>query len=251
MSKPYIILSFTTFKARVNCLHTVLDKIAKQTVKPDEVRCYTELKINDFPKNIQKMLNVAKVQLFPAEKEDKGYKKILPVLKDFWGKNVIIIIIDDDWAYPITLVKDLINEHTKYPDAIISFRGRKIIKNKPYLNWPFNKGTIKRPHETMIHTGSGSLYMPNFFTESVFDAIYKTISPTADDLWITIQTIIAGTPVITLSEKGHTHTEQVHIPTDSTLYIINETQNDIQWKNLVQYANSKGVDVYSLIEKTF
>jgi hypothetical protein len=186
--------------------------------------------------------------LYPADASEKGYKKILPALKDFWGQDVIIIVIDDDWNYPKTLVSDLVAEHRKHPTAVISARGRKI-NNGRYHGWRFNKGTMKIPHETMIHSGSGSLYKPQFFTEDVFDPAHKTLAPTADDLWLTIQSMIAGTPVLSLSSRSHAGAGGVAVPSASKLYRINITQNDVQWKKLIGYASQKGIDVQKLIKK--
>lgn len=244
-----IILSFTTFSNRANYIKPVINSIIHQTVKPDKIICVTELKITDFYPEIQKLLKIANIELIPAKQEDKGYKKLLPILKEYWGRDdVIIITIDDDWNYRKTLIHDLLVNHKKYPAAIICDRGRKIVKNRPYNAWPFNFGTMKHPHETLIMSGSGSLFKPTFFKESVFDLERIDLSPTADDIWWTIQAIIAGTPVLSLSARSHKGCGAVSIPNNVKLYSININQNVIQLNKLITYAQNKyNIDIWSKI----
>jgi hypothetical protein len=220
-----------------------------QTVQPDEVRCYTELTINDFPINIQNLIKKCNLTLHNAKKEDKGYKKLIEAVRDFWNReDIIIITIDDDWKYRPTLIEELLNVHNTYPNAVICERGRKMIKNKKYQDWPSNKGTINKPYETMIYSGSGCLFRPNMFKESFFDMERMICSPTADDLWWTIQCIISDVPILTLTLKKHNLKEKIIIPNDVKLYKINRTQNIIQFNKLVNYAKNKyNIDIWEKI----
>lgn len=246
-----IIVSFTTFSVRAKHLTPVLNSIINQTVKPDEVRCYTELTIDDFPPNIKKLMDKCNLKLYPAKAEDKGYKKLLYIVRDTWKReDVIIITIDDDWLYRPTLIAELLDVHEKYPNAVVCDRGKKICQNSGYGGWPRNRGTMKKPHETMIYSGSGCLFRPTMFNDSFFDGEERMkCAPTADDLWWTIQCIMAGTPVLTLSSRTHNCKEIVHIPNDVKLYHINRTQNIIQWNKLVNYAKNKyRIDIWKKIK---
>ena len=50
------------------------------------------------------------------------YGKLLPLLKEKWNDDCIIITIDDDTIYDSDLIKNLVNDYNKYK-CVVGYRG--------------------------------------------------------------------------------------------------------------------------------
>ena len=50
------------------------------------------------------------------------YRKLLPLLKDKWDEDCIIITLDDDVIYYTKLIKNLVNDYNKHKCSI-GYRG--------------------------------------------------------------------------------------------------------------------------------
>lgn len=107
-----IIVSLTTWSARINNIPVVLDTIFAQSLLPDKIvlnLAYNEV----IPANVQTYINNHDIDIYRTE-DTKVYKKFLPTLKRF--KDACIINIDDDLLYPNTMIEDFWETHLRYPN---------------------------------------------------------------------------------------------------------------------------------------
>ena len=58
-----------------------------------------------------------------------SYRKLLPILKDKWDEDCIIITIDDDTIYDTHLIENLINDYDKQK-CVIGYRGFTLLFDK-------------------------------------------------------------------------------------------------------------------------
>ena len=116
-----IIVSLTTWSARISNIPAVLDTIFAQTLPPDLVVLNLAYHLV-IPENIQEYLDKHKVEVHRCH-DTKVYKKLIPTLKRY--PNDCVISIDDDWLYPNYMIADFIETHLKYPNYPIS--GNRII----------------------------------------------------------------------------------------------------------------------------
>ena len=118
------------------------------------------------------------------------YRKLLPLLKDKWEEDCIIITIDDDTVYDSHLIENLIYDYYKQR-CVIGCRGYTPSFDK-IENFEYKKkGKLQNLSLNNFLTGKGGiLYKPEFFHKTqdlIFnEEIYLDTCPTGDDIWFYI-----------------------------------------------------------------
>lgn len=248
-----VIISLTTYPARINVVYTCLNSILRQTIKPKNVILW--LANSQFPQGLQ---DVPKNILSLQEKgltikfcnDLKSYKKIYYTAKEY--KNMTIVTADDDTLYPEDWLENLIKEHILYPNCIICYRAHelKIDKNEllPYNEWNKLSEDIKGPSMKLVPIGVGGiLYPSNFFEEKMLDSeIFMKLAPTTDDLWLKILAVKKGVETVKVfsnSKEWFT----VKSTQQTSLKLLNveaSNGNDTAFEKLMKYYN---IDVKDFI----
>ena len=124
-----IIVSVTSFPARIETTGAVIEQMLYQTVRPDEIilwlskEQFPEREVQ-LPKRILELRDKFGVKIGWCDGDMKAYKKFLPALKEY--PEDLLIIIDDDLLYPIDLIEKLADAHEKFPNSIIASRVHKV-----------------------------------------------------------------------------------------------------------------------------
>ena len=195
-----VIVSLTSFPARINQIWYTIETLKRQSVLPEKIILWLSEeefphKLSDVPERLRNQLD----ELFEirfVEKDLRPHKKYFYSFKEFPEK--IIITVDDDIFYNSQLVEYLITAHRKYPDCVICNRAQRIVKDVSYSKWETIRNA-EGPSFDILPTGVGGvLYPPHVYDEHVFDidAITKTCLR-ADDLWLNFMCRIRGTKVAT------------------------------------------------------
>ena len=238
-----IIVSLTSFPARINQLHLCINSILRQSRPADEVILWlanTQFEgKNSLP---TKLLNLEKRGLKIRFCDDlRSYKKIYYTAQQYTDKT--IITADDDTLYPEYWIEEMVNTARKYPECVICYRAHKMItKGKyfsPYKEWKGLSKDIKGPDMFLMPTGVGGvLYPPHYFECVDFDyEQIKRICPTADDLWLRIIGIKKGYKVVKVYKNSKEWFTLKNSQNES-LFSINtqgEFLNDKALKNLIDY----------------
>ena len=114
--KEQLIVTLTTWKARIRNIPTVLDSIFNQTIPPDFVvlnLAYEE----EIPEEVQAYIDSHKVEVNRVP-DTKVYKKLIPTLNKY--PEAVVIPIDDDWIYPPRMIEEFMDLHKKHPFQPIS-----------------------------------------------------------------------------------------------------------------------------------
>lgn len=198
---PKVIVSMTTYPARIDAAYYAIKSLMLQTHKADRIILW--LARSQFDKIPEKLESLMDKGLEIRFCEDlKSHKKYFFALRQQL-KNEVIITYDDDIIYERDSIAKLVNMHIKHPGCIICNRAQKINFNeseiKPYKTWAFfNKVKAGIPVLGMVpSTGNGCLYPYGVMPQSAFDI--KTISEnalTADDLWIAFNSINNKIPIV-------------------------------------------------------
>jgi len=178
-----VIVSLTTWRARIHNIPVVLDSIFNQTVKPDTIiinLAYDEI----VPHEVEEYINEHNIVVNRVE-DTKVYKKFIPTLKKF--PDACVINIDDDMIYPEGMIEDFLNQHEIYPD------------NPICGNHSFCFGI-------MCHCGEASLTKLSFFGNylDTIDSDLMTHCPSSDFVY-SYFAIKSGHPYI--PSKGYYGTE--------------------------------------------
>ena len=157
-----LIVTLTTWKARIGNIPVVLDTIFAQTYKPDLVVLNVAYDL-EIPPQVQAYLDSHNVQVISME-DLKFYKKLVPTLKKYPG--ICVVSIDDDWLYPAGMLEDFIKVHRKYPYRPVS-------------------GNHVHLFHTDFHCGCASLTKGEFFGDSLdlIDADLMAHCPSDDTVY--------------------------------------------------------------------
>lgn len=203
-SKIPIYISLTSIYKNQNLLLQTLQSILKQTCMPNKIFLYLseEPHIFDTGFKDRKITNLNLLNFIDNNsiievkwvKNTGSYRKLLPLLKDKWNKDCIIITIDDDTIYYENLIKNLVDDYNKY-NCVISYRGFTPLFNK-FENFDYEiRGNQKSNSLYNFATGRGGiLYKPDFFKKTndlIFnDEIYKNTCDKQDDIWFYLLRIL-------------------------------------------------------------
>ena len=176
-----IVVSMTTFPARISYVHLAIKSLLNQTVKPWKI-----------------ILWLAKEQFQDVEIPEQ--------LRALCAYGLEIRFCEEDL---LAHKKYYYAMHRQYPDTIICNRGREIKMENgfvaAYKDWKVS-GRIPAgipSYRVMASTGAGTLYPPHCMPEETFDIEkIRALALTADDLWMKVMSIQGGVPVVKSQTRG-------------------------------------------------
>jgi hypothetical protein len=127
-------------------------------------------------------------------KNEGSYRKLLPLLREKWHEDCIIITIDDDTVYHSQLIENMVKDYNNHKCVIgyFGFSPDIIEKNDKLENFSSTKHGkyIKKHLYNFTYGKGGILYKPKFFYKTnklIFDRnFYMKICDKQDDLWFYI-----------------------------------------------------------------
>ncbi|UPT70033.1 MAG: hypothetical protein M0D53_12955 [Flavobacterium sp. JAD_PAG50586_2] len=199
-----IIVSVTSFPARINHVWISLEILFRQTVKPDMIILWlaeTQFPNKKVPDSLIKLQSRGLTIRFCEDL--RSHKKYYFAMTEF--PNACIMTFDDDLYYDKNVIKRVVEVYERHPDCICTNRAHEIkIKNgnvQPYNKWNHNAKNILFPSNALLQTGgAGTLYPPKSLSESTFDKnLIQTLCLHADDVWLKLMATLNDKKVITHS----------------------------------------------------
>lgn len=204
-----VIVSMTTFPARIGYVHLAIRSLLNQTVKPGKIILW--LAKDQFcgvaiPPQLQVLCNYG-LEIRYCDEDLLAHKKYYYAMQEY--PDHLIVTYDDDIIYPEDSLEKLLAMHQKHPEAIICNRGREIKvahgSVAPYRDWKVS-GQVPAGVPTylvMASTGAGTLYPPHCMPEETFDIQkIRALALTADDLWMKVMSIQGKVPVVKSQTRG-------------------------------------------------
>lgn len=254
-----IIISLTTIPSRLPKIHLVIERLLRQTVKPQRIILYLneengltrETLHLSIRKNLDKIIKRGvEIKWVPNL---NCHTKYYFTLKE--NPESIIITVDDDGWYDLNLVAELVKSYEKHPNAVSSIRVHKIRLNAqgiplPYSQWDkdYDNEDAYIPSLELFATGCGGvLYPPHVLDNRVLDEkLLKKLSFRADDVWLKTMEILKNTPVVKASKKRMTSwtiksSQNVSLNSDNVGSNKNDEFISNCWTyfNLSKYFNEK------------
>lgn len=239
-----IIVSLTSFPARIDNVWMTIDSIMNQSVRPNRVILnLTQEEFpngnTDLPNNILPYMDLG-LEIAYRDSNLRSHLKYYYAIKD--NPNSLVVTIDDDLYYPQNTIEKLMILYKQFPNAVCSNRTHEITFDKnnninPYHQWTSNKSEAFSASHLLVALGYGGvLYPTNLFSDNrMFDKdVMKERCLKADDLWLKAFELLNDIPVVT----GEYFCIPPEIRGSQVVSLMSSNcdtampQNDIQWNNL-------------------
>lgn len=239
-----LIVSLTTYPARINVVYKTISTLLQQTLKPDEVILW--LAEEQFPDRVLPE-SLTRLKEFGLSikwcKDDiKSFKKLVPSLREY--PNDIIVTVDDDNYYDKHLLEYLYNSYLENPECIqarqafvIKIKNNKLTMNA--RNYVYNSTYLPNYLNEPVGCG-GVLYPPKSLNDNVLNTEqFMKEFPTHDDLWFWGHAIRNNTKIKVL-KNGYKLKN----------FIIEGSQEDSLWqKNMKNPTTNVGMTGECAINK--
>lgn len=235
-----VIVSLTSFPARIDKAWIAIETIFQQTMPPAKV--VLVLAEQEFPnRHLPRMIRQQQqrgLEILWVKRNSRSYIKLLPTRAAY--PDARIVTVDDDLFYRPCTLEQLVSVADENPGAIIGQRGWVIAGERarlePYINWV--QADRSTPSGWVFLTGVGGvLYPPGTLDEGhLFDIdLAEELCPTADDIWFWAMAKLSGTPLICLGNNGTRSVRRLQA--SPRLETINREggENDVQLQNVIDH----------------
>lgn len=234
-----IIVSLTTYPARIGGVWLTAASLLQQTMKPCKVILWLakeQFPQRKIPGNLEKLKKRGLEIRFCEDL--KPHKKYYYAMREY--PDYYIVTADDDIFYPENHIEGLWKGHEKYPDTIIAHWSHQILMNdqggfQPYNDWLDNEESA--PQFATLAVGcNGVLYPPGCLPSDAFQRqkIEKYVLYT-DDLWLKCMEILKGYKAVNCNETSLIYFNQLSTR-NAGLWKSNtgnRGNNDMSWENLM------------------
>ena len=247
-----LIVSFTSFPARIEDVWKVVECLKRQTILPEKIILWLSKK--QFPEHdmIPDSLWSRKDNLFEIRLVDddiRSHKKYFYVMQEYPKKD--FITCDDDIFYDPYMIERLIKTSEKYPGCIIANHTSHIRITDdnellPYATWRDNEEPFASSDRLQIGVG-GVLYPNGTLHEMVLRKdLFMQLAPMADDIWLNAMARLQGTKVVQSGKAFITLEITNNSPSLCSINNGIKNMNDIQTQNIRRYFLENGIkDVYA------
>ena len=233
-----VIVTLTSYGARLTTVHLAIESLLSQTVKPDRIVLWQSHPIEALPDTVtvlqRRGLEICRV-------DDLGpVTKVLYALRDY--PQAIVVTVDDDIIYPRGWLGGLLDGHQRWPGAIVCYRAHQMTwegpgRIAPYHSWQYESPGVQGPSLMLFPTGvTGVLYPPQSLHPDVLDiAVNQALSRTNDDIWLKAMSLRQETPCVKVASFSR------------DFYTIRGTQDGALWRTNTAQAND--VQLYAVFDR--
>ena len=252
-----IIVSLTSFPARINKVWLVIETLLRQTYKPDTIILWLSKDQFSSVGKLPKRLLALRSRGLKIELRDgdlRSHKKYYYAINEYPAST--LVTVDDDIFYNSHLIESLVKYNTRFPNVICCNCSRQIIMEnnilKPYKLWKKNdyvNSVIPTPKRNLLPIGVGGvLYPPNSVASAIQRPEYfMSLCKTADDIWLKAVELLNGVP--TVQTDYYSLYLPVIIKNNMSLSTFNvDSDNDIQIANVRDFCIERfNIDPFALL----
>ena len=202
-----VIVSLTSFPARIAFVHLAIKSLMLQSCKPDRIILWLaeeQFPTKELPKNLTDLCEYGLEIIWMHD--IYGHKKYFyPILNQ--RDNEVVITYDDDIIYSKNSIKRLMKTHKKFPGCLVCDRGQ-IIDFKTLDNpgrWkPHSSRGVKKPTFSMNPSPGGGCLIPYgaFYHDAINEEKIRSLAYKNDDLWYMFMCAQQGTKMVK-TRKNH------------------------------------------------
>ncbi len=206
-----LIVSLTSFPARIHLVHYAIYSLLKQSLKP--TRLVLWLGEDKFPgreADLPRELLALKAHGLEIRwcRDLRAATKLIPSLREW--PDALVATADDDLHYWRHWLRSLVETWSRHPGDIIAGGIHPIALDhdgypRPYAEWGWNPPDSFPSFQNTQVAAFGALYPPRCLHPDVLDGeSFLRISPSNDDFWFWAHGVRAGTR-IRLVPNGQRH----------------------------------------------
>lgn len=205
VSNKGIIVSMTSFPARINKVWIVVECMLRQSILPDKIILW--LSKEQFPDeksvpiSLRRRINPT-FEIRFVEGDIRSHKKYYYVAKEY--PNHLVFLVDDDLFYPTDLLERSFKSFQSNPHTVICNYGYTITYNEngshnPYAQWVLaHEGA--NGDSSFFGSGGGTLFVPSMLYKDITNIeLAIKLTPLADDIWLNAMVRLAGVNIILLN----------------------------------------------------
>ena len=233
LQAPPVLVSLTSFPARLPYLHHTLYSLLTQDYKDFHIALFlssSEVRPDELPLILKIFARLGLLSIHFVEENLRAYKKLFYALQAY--PEHIIITIDDDQIYAPNTISLLLESYKKFPRAIhthLAYDGA-YMADILELDSATYCAIIAQdsPHLALASVGvSGVLYPPRAFGQEFFNKqAIVSLAPYSDDLWFFVMSVLSDIPKV-LVKGALEHPKESSIAQDESpnLWEINCEQH--------------------------
>ena len=208
--KRKLIVSMTSYPARIQYVPRVLESLKRQTHPADRIVLYLSVdqypgKEKDLPEELRRMAEDGTAAIRWVRGDLKPHKKYFYAFQEFHSD--LVLTADDDVVYPENMLECFLQTHEQHPGAVVAGRTHLITVThdgfpRPYPQWiQRTTGFGDEPGMQLFAVGIGGvLYEPRLFPkETYLEEVIRETCLETDDLWLKAMEAAAGIPVVRTS----------------------------------------------------
>lgn len=248
-----VIVSLTTFPARINDVWMTVSCLLRQTYIPAKIILW--LSKEQFPskQGLPNNLTSLENDVFEIRFVDgdiRSHKKYVYAFREF--PDMLVITVDDDLIYSPSLIESLIEEHKKHPDDVLCRYAKKIKRDAEGNLLPYNRWqTLEEICDTDVFFGSGggTLFQPHKMYKDVFDLeLSQALTPLADDIWLNAMCRLAGLKIRLITRELYLFFDK-NEKFSLSKQNVEMQQNDVQLKSIMDYyIETTGINPFKEIK---
>lgn len=215
--KPLLIVSFTSYPARIHAVPQVLKSLYAQSMKPDRILLWLAKdefpqREADLPLSLQEDIAAKKITLRWCDNLG-SHKKYFYAMQEY--PEDIIVTVDDDTFYHQNTLKMLMEGHIRFPYAVVARTASLVLFDSdlnplPMNEWLFDFQFFSEPSMLLHAVGVGGvLYPPHSVNEKIFDKdfILETCTVNGrtfgDDLLLKVGEMLNNTLVVSVKSEPY------------------------------------------------
>lgn len=248
-----IVVSLTSFPARMDKIHLCIRSLLMQNMKPDRIVIYLgdkEFEGIALPETLTELFQYGVEVRF--RKDLKPHTKYFYAMQEF--PDALIVTVDDDIYYRPDLIKVLYRAHEQHPDCVVCTRAHKMLFENgvllPYNSWDYETKCVNQESHLLMATGVGGvLYDPKLFHKELFDEkAIEELTLKQDDVWLKFMEILSGIKVFAVPASKTKYLVGIWGSEKTTLNSQNvgQNKNDVYISNVMNHCNIRSSDLEEL-----
>ena len=235
-----VVVSLTSFPARIGKVHLVIESLLRQTVPPEKIVLYLSRDqfgdLSELPKKLLKLHRKQLLEIRLVDGDLRSHKKYYYAFQEYGEKT--IITVDDDMIYPEDLVEVLLAaSENRFVSCTVG--ARMLVENDSfaeYSSWERETATGV-PMYRIMPIGCGGVCYPAgcMRTDLLLDCeSFLKKTPTADDVWLKYNSLENSVKVVKTKEYEHFVFVDLMIKNNQKLMTqnVNGFKNDEQIRSL-------------------